>query len=315
METETNEFLAECGVKIVRKNRNYIAEVKDMSQVQIVFQRQEDIVQGVQQGSFAFGIAGFDLVSEVRAQIDSNDVLVIQNGLGFGKCTLEVAVPETWDLSMVEELKGMDSSPLRVASKFPNLTSSFLGDQNLNFSLVKSAGTLEAAPALGYADIIVDLVSSGQTLRDNRLKILAGGRILESEAVLVANRSALKEPATLAVAKRILELIEGTLRAKKFVSVFVNMRGSSDQEVAQKLFQSKGLEGLQGPTISKVFSRDTKNGWYAVHIIVERVRLNEAITALREVGGSGVVVSPTLYIFEEEPESYKTLLEKISVIK
>jgi len=200
---------------------------------------------------------------------------------------------------------------LRVASKFPLLTQKFFIKHEIDFDLVEAAGTLEVAPALDYSDIIVDLVSTGQTLKDNRLKRLQDGCILQSQACFMANLKSLKEnQIILNFARIFLEYFEAMLRAKNYVSVFINMRGKDPESIAEKMFANKNLEGLQGPTISKIIS--PKGGsWFAVHIIVEKKKLTETIRALREIGGSGVVVSPTLYIFEEEPFRYKTLLKNL----
>jgi ATP phosphoribosyltransferase len=177
--------------------------------------------------------------------------------------------------------------------------------------LIKAEGTLEVAPTLGYSDIIVDLVSTGQTLKDNRLKRLKDGCILQSQASFIANRKILKENQNaLDISRTFLEYFEATLRAKNYVSVFINMRGEDPKSIAEKMFTKDSLKGLQGPTISPLVSSEG-GSWFAVHIIVEKKRLTETIRALREIGGSGVVVSPTLYIFEEEPKRYKELLKNL----
>ena len=88
------------------------------------------------------------------------------------------------------------------------------------------------------------------------------------------------------------------------------MRGEDPEKIAQKMFANENLKGLQGPTISPVIS-SAGGSWFAIHIIVEKEKLTETIRALREIGGSGVVVSPTLFIFEEEPKRYKNLLNNL----
>ena len=99
---------------------------------------------------------------------------------------------------------------------------------------------------------------------------------------------------------------EATLRAQKFVSVFVNIRGEDEEKISKAIFTKKSLSGLQGPTISPVYSK-TGEKMFAIHVIVEKEKLQLAIRNLREIGGSGVVVAQTLYIFEEEPLRYKKL--------
>ncbi|KKN33766.1 hypothetical protein LCGC14_0800520 [marine sediment metagenome] len=309
MATETEEFLNSCGFKIIRNRQQYIGCLEGFPKIQIVFQRQEDIIYGVLKGTLAYGIIGLDLLTELTIKVPDK-IVVIHDDLGFGNCSLEVIVPEEWMEISMRDLT-QSKKKLRVASKFPLLTRNFFNKYELDFELVEAAGTLEVAPALGYSDIIVDLVSTGQTLKDNRLKRLQDGCILQSQACFIGNRNSLKKnQKILNFARTLLEYFEATLRAKNFVSVFINMRGENPKKIAEKMFAKKNLEGLQGPTISPVISSEG-GSWFAIHIIVEKKRLTEIIRALREIGGSGVVVSPTLFIFEEEPKRYKKLLKNM----
>ena len=310
MEIETQDFLKECGFNIQRNARQYIGSLNGPIDLQLVYQRQVDIVRGVLNGSLELGIVGYDLVLEHLP--NGNKVLVvIHDALNFGKCSLEIAVPEDWVESSIEEikLKG-ENTQIRVATKFPKLTQQFLTSREISFEIVKGNGSLEAYPELGYSEIIVDLVSTGKTLKDNRLKRINGGNVMTSEAVLIGNRTALENKDVLKVTRELVEYFEATLRAKNYVSVFVNMRGDDPKIIAERMFDKEGLEGLQGPTISPVISSEG-GSWFAIHIIIEKRKLTETIRALREIGGSGVVVSPTLYIFEEEPKRYKELLKNL----
>ncbi len=310
MENETQEFLRSCGFNIQRNNRQYIGYIESPIYVQLVYQRQIDIVRGVLNGSLEMGIVGYDLVLEYLPKND-NELIVIHDALNFAICRLEIAIPEEWPEKSIEEMK-LNRKLVRVATKFPNLTKKFLNSVEISYEIIKGDGSLEVYPELGYSDIIVDLVSTGQTLKDNRLKRIKGGQIMTSEAILIGGRTALKNDTILTIARELIEYIEATLRAQKFVSVFVNMRGDSREEIAKAMFSKEGLEGLQGPTISTVF---TKNGekMFAVHIIVEKEILQQAIRNLRAIGGSGVVVAPTLYIFEEEPLRYIKLLKNLGM--
>ena len=187
MQGETMEFFDECGFKVKRNNRQYLADLVGFDNVLIVLQNQEDIVRGVVSGNLAFGIVGYDVLLEME---DGNDnVIITHDDLEFGKCSLEVAVPEYWTENSLEELQKRKN--IRIASKFPNLTNKFLKDVLNDFVLVNAKGAIEVSPALGMADIIVDLVSTGQTLADNRLKRLQNGKLLSSQAVFIANKKLL----------------------------------------------------------------------------------------------------------------------------
>ncbi len=320
-------FLAACGLEVYKPNpRQYEASIPSVPELSVLFQRPTDIVISVRNGSVDFGITGLDVLAEYRGP--NGDILPIHSELGFGTCSLDVIVPEAWtDVNRMADLTRVQAEagrPLRVATKFPNAAAPFFtrnGLSDVNF--IAAEGTLEIAPTIGYADLITDLVSTGTTLRDNHLKRLEDGQILSSQACLIANRAVLKEnPAALAIAKTLLEYIAAHLRARVAVSVFVNIRGDSPESIAQQMFTKQVIGGLQGPTFSPIITRHRScrehagarrqdEQWYAAHLIVRKDQLAQAIAELRSIGGSGVVVAPVTYIFEEEPEEYRAMLEAL----
>jgi ATP phosphoribosyltransferase len=321
LEGESLEFLKACGLEVFKPNpRQYQAGIPAIPSLSVLFQRPGDIVIGVRQGSLDFGIAGTDVIDEKKG--DNRDMFVLHDSLGFGACSLVLAVPEGWeDVRSLKDLSrkaaGMprEGKPLRVATKYPVLTSGFLRTRKIEpFELISSEGTLEVAPAIGFADMISDLVSTGTTLRDNHLVPLEDGEILRSQACLIANRPALKtRPEVLEAAHQLLEYIEAHLRAQEACIVFANMRGKSQQEVAEKIFVQTDLGGLQGPTVCEVFTREGgKQDWFAVNVVVRKEKIVQAVQELRSIGGSGVVVSPVTYIFEEEPARFVRLREELA---
>lgn len=311
-------FLADCGLAVDKTNpRQYEARIPSLPGLVVLFQRPADIVVSVRDGSVDFGITGIDVIEERKG--NAGEVLILHDALGFGQCVLALAVPESWetvnDMSDLRAFAARSAAPLRVATKFPFLTGRFLDQHAVPHTLISAEGTLETAPAIGYADLISDLVSSGQTLRDNRLKLLAGGAIQRSQAALIANRRALESnPQALAVARHLLEFFEAHLRAAENLAIFANIRGESPQAIAAQIFAMPTLGGLQGPTISQVIVREGSPNWFAVHIIVRRDQLFQAVSELRQIGGSGVVVAPVSYIFEEEPPRYKAMLAALQRI-
>ncbi len=315
LETDSLEFLAEAGLRVFKPNpRQYQAEVPALPELGIIFQRPGDIVVSVRQGSIDFGIAGIDLIEEKRGE--NGDILFLHDALGFGNCSLALAVPENWDtvtdIASLKKFSAESKVPLRVATKFPVLTERFLSQHHIPHTLIAAEGTLETAPTIGYADIISDLVSSGQTLKDNRLRQLPDGVIQRSQAALIANKKALQtRPEVLEVARRLLEYIEAHSRAKENLLVIANMRGADPEAIAQKLFTETSVGGLQGPTISPIFTREKNQNWYSISVVVRRDRLPQAVTELRSIGGSGIIVTPVTYIFEEEPPRYKAMLNAL----
>jgi ATP phosphoribosyltransferase len=319
LEPDALDFLSACGLRVYKPNpRQYQATIPAIPGLTVLFQRPGDIVVGVRTGSIDFGLAGLDVVEEKRGP--DGDILILHDELGFGACNLALAAPETWgaaDLAAtIRHLVAEIPRPVRVATKYPNLTGQFLTQHNFpEFRLIDSEGTLEVAPTIGYADLIADLVSSGQTLRDNRLMPLTDGLILKSQACLIANRNALQtRPDVLQIAREMLEYIEAHLRAEKFYMVTANMRGDSPEAISRAMLHQPDLRGLQGPTISPVVPHtEHEITWYAINIIVRKERITQAVQQIRAIGGSGVIVSPVTYIFEEEPTRYRAMLDALNL--
>ena len=307
-------FLRSCGIGVLRTNlRRYTAAIPSLPEASVLFQRTADITQKVEEGSAEIGIVGLDRFMEMRRE-DGDTGIVIRN-LGFGHCELIVGVPDSWvdvisvadlaDLAMEFREEGRD---LRVATKYPRLVSRYLLNGGVNhFSLVQSSGTLEVAPAMGFADVIADISSSGTTMRENRLKPLSGGAILASQACLIANRRRLREDGVkLRVAGTLVELMEAHLQSRDFYSVTANMRGETAEEVASCILERSDISGLKGPTVSRVYTPGGERS-FSVTIIVEKERLLPAIEQLREVGGSSVTVSQPNYVFRSECGAHSRL--------
>ncbi|MCI0581009.1 MAG: ATP phosphoribosyltransferase [Chloroflexi bacterium] len=305
-------LLANAGLRVHKPNpRQYRATIPSLPGLTVLFQRAGDIVVSVRDGSVDFGITGRDVVAEQGGE--NGRVLLLQPELGFGSCTLNAIVPESWEeVRRMADLGRKQAGlghPLRVVTRFPKLTRAFFDRHGLaDAQLISAEGTLEIAPSIGYADLIVDLVSTGTTLRDNRLRALDDGLILRSQACLIANRPALQErPEVLALARQLLEFIVAYLRAVDNVSIFANVRGDSPEAIAGRVLTQSVIGGLQGPTISRVFAREGGD-WYAVNVVIRKDQLAQAIAELRAIGGSGVVVTPVTFIFEEEPPAYQRML-------
>ena len=313
------DFLQACDLRVSKTNpRLYIAHIASMPQLEVWFQRPTDIVRQVRAGVIDLGIAGYDTLAEYQGQ--ANQLVVIHNQLNFGICSLEVIVSQEWiQVNAIEDLAAMAQSrpgeaPLRVVSKYERLTTQFLNDHQVRpHQYLHAEGALEAAPQMGTADFIVDMVETGLTLRENHLKKLAGGQILPSQACFFGHRATLKNsPDILATTRQMLEIFEAHLRAEQHYNVIANMRGESAEAVAQKLHQQPDLSGLQGPTIAPVYPKHPgQNNWYAISLMVKKNRLQTAIQQLRSVGGSGVVVLPATFIFEEIPERWLALQQNL----
>ncbi|GKD75504.1 ATP phosphoribosyltransferase, catalytic domain-containing protein, partial [Tanacetum coccineum] len=168
---------------------------------------------------------------------------------------------------------------------------------------------------MGVADVIVDLVSSGTTLKENYLKEIEGGVLLKSQAVMVASKKSLvQRKGLLDITQEILESFEAHLRALDQLKVEANMRANSAEEVAERILSQSSLSGLQGPTISLVFRKVdgvVTPDYYAIVICVPEKELYKSVQQLRAIGGSGILVSPLTFTFKEETPRWRELLSKL----
>jgi ATP phosphoribosyltransferase len=306
-------FFQACGLPVNKTNpRQYTATIPSMPEIEVLFQRSADIPRTVSHGDVDLGITGYDTLGEHALEEDAN-ALVLHSGLGYGGCSLVLAIPIEWNAQSTTDLArhAQERGGLRVATSFPNLTTKFLREKGVQpVKVVLASGALEAMPTIGSADFISDITATGTTLRDNHLKMLSDGIILHSEACLIANPDALRQkPYLQATARRLLELFEANLRAQSQYLIFANMRGENPEAVAGRLFTQTHLGGLTGPTIAPIYSQKPSEAghWFSVSIVVSSEYLYAAINQLRGIGGSGVVVTPITYIFDEYPESCQRL--------
>ena len=305
----TLHFLDACGLHVKRENkRRYIADIPFLAGVSVLFQRSADITDKVEEGSVDLGIVGHDRYLE--SCMEHGQSQVIMENLGFGGCSLSLGVPDSWiDVSSIADLAGLAAEfhgkgeSLRIATKSPRLVEGFLLSNGINhFSLVQSSGTLEVAPEMGFADLIADITSSGTTMRENHLKTIRGGTVIESEACVIGNNSALsKDPEKGILAEKFVEIIHAHKRSEEYFIVTSNMRSESADILGKNLLQRPVIEGLSGPTISKVYTKDSV-AWFSVTVVVERNQLMEAISNLREMGASAITVSQPNYVFQSDCE-------------
>jgi ATP phosphoribosyltransferase len=319
----TWNFLRDCGLSVHKPNqRQYTGSMPAIPSINVLFQRVKDVVYKVSDGTAQIGITGLDVVRENPHE----NLVVIHDKLGYGHCKLLVAVPESWidvesmiDLADVAlDFREHKHRNLRIATTFTNLTRQYLHTQGIHhFSLVKAEGAIEAAPTIGYADIIVDLTQTGTTLRENHLKIIDDGVILESQACLIGNRQALQDnPAMLDTMRAFLEHVDAALHGRRYFQVTVNIRGDSAQSVAQRIASNPATGGLQGPSVAPIYSanaNDKDNGqWHTATIIIGSNKLLEAVEYLRSIGGRQVIVVPVRYVFLENSPTYIRLLEMLN---
>lgn len=316
----TLDFLRDCGLRVEKPNpRQYIGSIPVLPHVGVLFQRVKDVLYKVVDGVAHLGITGLDVVKEYP----NENLIVIHDDLGYGQCSLLVAVPEAWvDVESIADLvdvaldfREFKHRNLRIATTYTNLTQQFMHMHGIHhFTLAKAEGAIEAAPTIGYADVIVDLMQTGTTLRENHLKPLHDGVIVESQACLIGNRTALREnPAVLEAVRVMLEFIDAAMSGKRFYQIAVNICGGDAQEVARKVANNPVTLGLQGPTIAPIFNARDKNAepWHTVTVTIPSKHLLQAVEYLRSIGGTETIVTPVRYVFYEESPTFRSLLTRL----
>lgn len=339
LETGTLNFLAECGMKVNRSNpRQYLARIKGMPEVEVVFQRVADIPALVQSGDATLGITGYDLFAEHRGYGDEEDeengraegLIMLERDLGYGSCRLVMAVPETWiDVSNCADLWHLSGyyqehkgRGLRIATKYPVLTNQFLRRHNITHCKIFSPhGALEAAPLTDIADLIVDLTETGTTLRENHLKLLDDGTVLRSQSCLIGNVDMLlHDEAALKVAETMLELIDARTQARNRSILTASLHGESIeamQSICLRLNQR--LKSVVSDSEFRVATSDLTIApqWYTISGVVNvgAPELLEIVALLRSAGAAHVNVTPLMYRFVEESISVRVLRERLKRLR
>ncbi len=187
------EFFEKNGLKVLQneKERNYFATIENRSNIKIIYLHAKEIIQRLGDGTLDIGISGLDLLNESEKNLQAK--INIKKKLNFGEANLVVAVPDDWidvqtiaDLEEVAfDIRSKRNTRLRVATKYPNLTNSFLVSRGVTqYKLIPSLGATETYPFIGSSEIITDITSTGKTLEDNNLRTLKDGLILKSTACL-----------------------------------------------------------------------------------------------------------------------------------
>lgn len=312
----TVNFLRDCGLRVEKPNpRQYTGSLPAVAGMDVLFQRVIDIAYKVADDTAQFGITGLDVIHEYP----HDNLIVIHDNLGFGECRLVVAVPESWvDVTTVADLVDVSLDfrehkrrNLRVATTYPFMTRKFFHAQGIHhFTIVNAEGAIEAAPTIGYADVIVDLVQTGTTLRENHLRPLVDGVLVESQACLVGSLSALRQREDVREAARVmLESIDASLQGKNFSQVTVNICARDMQDVAARLSANPLTRGLQGPTIAPIYAPASQgeDQWFTVTLILSNSQLLQAVDHLRVSGATDVVVTPVRYLFFAHSPTYRRL--------
>jgi ATP phosphoribosyltransferase len=256
------ELLSRAGLAFEASDRA-LSVVARNAEVELLFVRTEDVPELVADGVAQLGVTGQDLLAEFGVDLS------VQAQLGYGHCRLVAAVPTGSPLEKVEELQGA-----RVATAHPRTTAGFFADRRIEITVVPLRGSVEVATKLGVADAIVDLVSTGSTLRVNGLREMVS--VLHSQAVLVSLAELEGEAARVATA--LAAVVAG--RNKRYL--LLNAPSEATEQIASI------IPGLAAPTVVPL----AQHAMVAIHSVVAADEVWNLLPRLREAGGRGILVLP-----------------------
>lgn len=260
----STDLLRKCDISFDNGQGKLRAAAYDFP-LEILFLRDDDIPQYIEDGVADIGIVGQNILAECDCDLEPIEVL------GFGRCRLSLAVPRGFNYSRIADLDGK-----RIATSYPKILGEFLIDKGISADIHTISGSVEIAPSIGVADAICDLVSSGSTLLTNGLREVE--RIMESEAVLVARRD-LDEPLENLLAK-LLFRIRSVNAARQNKYILLNVPNEKIGEI------SRLLPGIKSPTVIPLAT----DGWSSVHSVIGENDFWEVVEQLKAAGAEGILV-------------------------
>ena len=257
-------LMADSGISTSGSSRKLMAHAKGFP-MDVLYLRDDDIPQAVNMGVADLGIVGMNELEEKGLNVD------IVMPLGFSECRISLAVPRE---SGYDGLKWFNGK--RIATSYPRILNKFLNENGIDAEIHEIAGSVEVAPAVGMADAIFDIVSSGGTLVQNGLVEVE--QVFFSQAVLIANKHLSNEK------RREVEKLEfrfsSTIKSRGMKYVLMNIPAAAVDEAVKR------LPGMKSPTLLPLADK----GWYSLHVVISKDDLWDKIEQLKTLGAEDILV-------------------------
>ncbi|MBA4134872.1 MAG: ATP phosphoribosyltransferase [Flavobacterium sp.] len=260
------QLLEECGIKITNGERKLKAVAQNFP-VEILFLRDDDIPQYVEQGVADIGILGENEVWE-----KGKDVKVIQQ-LGFAGCRMSLAIPKDESYTDLTYFEGK-----RIATSYPKILLDFFNRNNIQVYIEEISGSVEIATSIGLADAVFDIVSTGSTLLMNGLKEVE--TVVKSEAVLIANPNVTEETQT--ILNKLLFRIQSVREGKQNKYILLNAPNTAIENICAI------LPGMKSPTVLPLVN----DGWSSLHSVIQEDDYWNLIEQLKTLGAEGILIIP-----------------------
>lgn len=260
------ELLREAGISLEENKRKLLTKSADFP-IEVLYLRDDDIPHSVAMGVADIGIVGLNEVEETGQKVD------IVHKLGFGKCRISLAIPKGESYDSPSYFNGK-----KVATSYPNILQQYFSKRAITAEVHNITGSVEIAPAVGMADAIFDIVSSGSTLVSNQLKEVEV--LMQSEALLIANNDLSAEK--LAILDELLFRFEAIQEAEGKKYVLLNAPKEKMKEIIEV------LPGMKSPTITPLANEN----WVSVQSVIAEKHFWEIIGKLKLLGAEGILVIP-----------------------
>jgi len=260
------ELLTECGIKVSNGDRKLKTTARNFP-MEILFLRDDDIPQYVEQGVADIGILGENEVWE-----KDKDVKIVEK-LGFSNCRLSLAIPREEVYTGLDYFRGK-----RIATSYPKILGNFFQEKGIEVKIEELGGSVEIATGIGLADGIFDIVSTGSTLIMNGLKEVEA--ILRSEAVLISNKNL--TPAISSLLDQLLFRIKAYKEGQGKKYVLLNAPNAVLPDIVRL------IPGMRSPSIIPL----ADEGWSSVHSVISDDDFWEVIDELKRKGAEGILVIP-----------------------
>ncbi|HEX8249126.1 MAG TPA: ATP phosphoribosyltransferase [Pyrinomonadaceae bacterium] len=261
---QSHDLLRKCGISFSNGLGKLRTEATNF-RLEIFFLRDDDIPEYVADGVADIGIVGENVLAEKCKTVDSIEKL------GFGKCRLSLAVPKNFAYESVRDFSGR-----RIATTYPKILTSFLGEKNIKAEIHTISGSVEIAPSIGLADAVCDLVSSGSTLFTNGLREVE--TVMHSEAILIARKNLSADLRS--ILEKLLFRIRSVKAAQQNKYILLNAPNEKLCEIAAL------LPGIKSPTVMPLAER----GWSSIHSVVNENDFWEVVEQLKAAGAEGILV-------------------------
>lgn len=259
-------LLKESGLSFSNGKDQLKAQARNFP-VEVLFLRDDDIPQYVEDKVADVGIVGENVVAEKQKK---NEIV---KRLDFAKCRLSLALPKGDTYTGIASLNGKN-----IATSYPNIVTDFLKKNNITAGIHEISGSVEIAPSIGLADAICDLVSTGSTLLSNGLKEVE--IVMQSEAVMITNPELAKEKQN--ILDKLLFRIEAVQKAKNNKYILMNCPNEAIEKITSV------IPGMKSPTIIPL----ARKGWSSLHSVVDENDFWEKIDQLKSFGAEGILVVP-----------------------